>query len=78
MAVALPEEVYIYICTVPPDGGTSLSPTGCDMRGPFKSSVLQEDTTGPTQEQYEQVFGAIMMVVVMIIIISLIKKAIEQ
>lgn len=78
MAVALPEEVYIYICTVPPDGGTSPFPTGCDMRGPFKSSVLQEDTTGPTKEQYDQLFGAVIAIVVMIIIIGLIKKAIEQ
>lgn len=77
MAAQLPEEVYIYICTIPPDGGTSPFPTGCDMRGPFKSSLLQE-SGGYTKEQYDALFGAVMMIVCLIIAISLIKKAIEQ
>lgn len=78
MAVALPDEIYIYICTVAPDPPVYSFPTGCELRGPFKSSVLQEDQNGPTKEQYDAMFGAVLMIVAMVIAFALIKKAIEQ
>jgi len=78
MAVALPENVYIYLCTIPPDGGTSPFPTGCEIRGPFKSSVLQEDVSGWTQVQVDEVLGGIIGLIVTIIIFALLKKAIES
>lgn len=71
----LPENVYMVVCLNP--GATEGSaPSNC-IYTEVKSSVLSE-TTGLTKQQYDELIGAVMMFVVIILIIGLIKKAIEQ
>lgn len=76
MANGLPSEVFIVVCRsgaqVP--GGT---PSDCFYEQ-IQSSTLYPDQVGPTKEDYEALFGAIMMIVALIIAFGLMKKAIEQ
>lgn len=68
------EIVWTGICNIDPNQ-PSETPLSCKWIA-VETSVF--DSTGPSKEQYDQLFGAVMLVVVTIIIIALIKRAIEQ
>lgn len=67
-------QVWTYLCNTPPgvEGGT---PTGCAWTA-VPAEVYQ--TGGYSKEQYDALFGAVMVIVCLIIAFALIKKAIEQ
>ncbi|TWC55722.1 hypothetical protein FBY04_109143 [Pseudomonas sp. SJZ080] len=72
----LPENVYMVVCLNPgsAEGG---SPTNC-IYTEVKSSTLYPAESGMTEQQLDDLIGAVMYLVVMIIIFGLLKKAIEQ
>jgi hypothetical protein len=76
MADQVPDSIWLYMCTVPPTNQSPF-PTGCEIRGPYSSSFLEQPYV-TSKESYDALFGAILMIVSMVIAISLIKKAIEQ
>jgi len=75
MANGLPPEVFIVVCRSGAQvaGGT---PTDCYYEK-IESSTLYPATGGLTKEQYDQITGGILSIVVVIIICLLMKKAIE-
>lgn len=72
----LPAKIYVNACMQPPPADNPY-PWDCQYME-VDSSIFQPESAGPTKEQYDQLFGAVISIVVMIIIIALIKKAIEQ
>jgi hypothetical protein len=66
-------QVWTLLCNTPPatDGG---NPTDCAWTA-VSPDVYQ--TGGYTKEQYDELFGAIIGLVVIVLIVWLIKKAIE-
>ena len=73
--MSLPEKVWIVICQNGPVEG-SATPTNCAYELVPSSSFA--DSAGITKQQWDDIFGAILGIVVTIIIIALMKKAIEQ
>lgn len=74
--MALPEKVWIVICQNGPTEG-SATPTNCAYEL-VPSSSFAETSAGMTKDQYDEIFGLIIGIVVTIIIVCLMKKAIEQ
>lgn len=74
--MALPDKVWIVVCQSGPTEG-SATPTNCAYEL-VPSSSFAETSAGMTKEQYDDIFGAIISIVVTIIIFALLKKAIEQ
>ncbi|MED7670974.1 hypothetical protein GXB78_27605 [Pseudomonas moraviensis subsp. stanleyae] len=76
MASPLPENVYLYTCTV---GGTEAAPapSGCAYVQ-VKSSVLYPDGQWLSQEQVDGIVGGVIGLVATIIVFALLKKAIES
>jgi hypothetical protein len=74
--MALPDKVWIVVCQNGPTEG-SATPTNCAYEL-VPSSSFAETSAGMTKEQYDDIFGAIISIVVTIIIFALLKKAIEQ
>lgn len=73
--MALPEKVWIVVCQTGPTEG-SATPTNCAYEL-VPSSSFAETSAGLTKDQYDEIFGAIMSIVVTVIIVWLIKKAID-
>lgn len=74
--MALPEKVWIVVCKSGFAPGAA-TPSDC-VYEEISSSVLQADSLGMTKEQYDEVFGAIAGLICIILVFSLLKKAIEQ
>lgn len=74
--MALPEKVWIVVCKSGFAPGAA-TPSDC-VYEEIPSSVLQVDNLGMTKEQYDELFGAIAGVIVIILIFGLLKRAIEQ
>jgi hypothetical protein len=72
----IPKTVHAYVCMQPPPNPGDY-PWDCQYME-VESAALNPVDSGLTKEQYDQLFGAVIAIVVMIIIIGLIKKAIEQ
>ncbi|MEN5313687.1 hypothetical protein [Pseudomonas koreensis] len=72
----IPKTIYAYVCMQPPVAGTDY-PWDCYYME-VQSSALNPVETGPTKEQYDAMFGAVLMVAALVIAFALIKKAIEQ
>jgi hypothetical protein len=73
--MALPDKVWIVICQNGPIEGSS-TPSNCAYELVPSSSFAE--SAGMTKDQYDELFGAVISIIVTIIIIALIKKAIEQ
>jgi len=71
----LPGEVYTRICMTP--GAQGSLPTDC-VYVLVKGEVFFPPDTGLNKEQWDELFGAIIGVVVLVIIFAILKKAIEQ
>ena len=74
--MALGEQVYMRMCNQDP----TVTPVGPNLECYWVqvSSAEVMGSTGPTKEQYDALFGAVIAIVVTIVIIALLKKAIEQ
>jgi hypothetical protein len=74
--MALGEQVYMRMCNQDP----TVTPVGPALECYWVqvSSAEVMGTTGFSKEQYDQLFGAVISIVVTIIIVALIKKAIEM
>lgn len=72
----LPENVFMVVCLSPgtSEGGV---PSNC-IYTEVKSSTLYPPDSGMTKQQLDDLIGAVMYIVVIIIIFGLLKKAIEQ
>jgi len=72
----IPQKIWAYVCLQPPQPPQDY-PWDCYYME-VQSAALNPTETGPTKEQYDAMFGAILMVVALVIAFGLIKKAIEQ
>lgn len=72
----IPKTVYAYVCMQPPIGPGEY-PWDCQYME-VESSALNPVDSGPTKEQYDALFGAVLTLVCIIIAYALIKKAIEM
>ena len=74
--MALSEQVYMRMCNQDP----TVTPVGPNLECYWVQVSAAEvmGSTGPTKEQYDALFGAVLMIVAMVVAFALIKKAIEQ
>jgi hypothetical protein len=72
----LPAKIYVNACMQPPPEGNPY-PWDCQYME-VDSSIFQPQSAGPTKEQYDAIFGAVLAIVALVIAFGLIKKAIEQ
>lgn len=74
--MSLPDKVWIVICQNGPIEGSS-TPSNCAYEL-VPSSSFADTSAGMTKDQYDEIFGLVIGIIVTIIIIALMKKAIEQ
>lgn len=72
----LPDNVYMVVC-LNPGSAEGSAPSNC-IYTEVKSSTLHPLDVAVTQQQLDDLIGAVMYIVVIIIIVGLMKKAIEQ